>query len=342
MGTRTVLNILDHVSDDLLTCRAEQLANQLGGPTLIHLPGRRPQPLFVSCLLHGNETGGWIAIQNLLRDYQQQELPRSLSIFIGNVAAAEKGLRRLDAQPDYNRVWPGTEMANCPESEMMQQICNEMVWRDVFASIDIHNNTGLNPHYACVNSLDYKHLQLATLFGRQVVYFLRPVGVQSAAFTHYCPAVTLECGKPDNPQGSVHAYEFVKACLHHDHIPDHPVASHDIDLFHTIAQVKVSESASFSFTREDVQLTFVENLERLNFQEVPEGTTFAYCHNGHNDLLLEARDEQGKDVTNSFFTCEDNRIELTRTVMPSMLTTNETVIRQDCLCYLMERLPLPA
>jgi hypothetical protein len=30
-----------------------------------------------------------------------------------------------------------------------------------------------------------------------------------------------------------------------------------------------------------------------------------------------------------------------RVVMPSMLTLDERVIRQDCLCYLMERFPIP-
>jgi len=29
-------------------------------------------------------------------------------------------------------------------------------------------------------------------------------------------------------------------------------------------------------------------------------------------------------------------------IMPSMLTVNERAIRQDCLCYLMERYPVTA
>jgi hypothetical protein len=32
---------------------------------------------------------------------------------------------------------------------------------------------------------------------------------------------------------------------------------------------------------------------------------------------------------------------LTKCLMPAMLTRDERVIRQDCLCYLMERLPYP-
>jgi hypothetical protein len=35
------------------------------------------------------------------------DLPRSLSLFVGNTAAAEQGVRHLPEQPDYNRVWPG-------------------------------------------------------------------------------------------------------------------------------------------------------------------------------------------------------------------------------------------
>jgi hypothetical protein len=66
-----------------------------------------------------------------------------------------------------------------------------------FASIDIHNNTGNNPHYACVNSFDEAHLHLARLFGRTVVYFEQPVGVQSAALAKICPAVTVECGRAE-------------------------------------------------------------------------------------------------------------------------------------------------
>ena len=74
----------------------------LGGPTLIHLKGPQP-PLFVSTLLHGNETTGIDALQTVLRDYAGTGLPRALSIFIGNTAAAAKGKRLLPGQPDFNR-----------------------------------------------------------------------------------------------------------------------------------------------------------------------------------------------------------------------------------------------
>ena len=40
------------------------------------------------------------------------------------------------------------------------------------------------------------------------------------------------------------------------------------------------------------------------------------------------------------FKMQDNDILLQTAVMPSMITTDKTVIRQDCFCYLMERYSL--
>ncbi len=149
-----MLTQYDALPPGLLDLPAARLGEVLPGPALIHLPGRRTPPLFVSVLLHGNEDTGWLAAQSVLKKYATAELPRALSLFIGNVEAARSGLRRLDGQPDYNRVWPGSEEAHPAELAMMRQVVDVMRARGVFASIDIHNNTGLNPHYACVNRLD--------------------------------------------------------------------------------------------------------------------------------------------------------------------------------------------
>ena len=114
-----------------------------------------------------------------MREYQTKKLPRSISIFIGNVKAAEKGLRRLDQQIDYNRVWPGTLHHYLAEAHMMQQVTDIMRDKNVWASIDIHNNTGKNPHYACINKLQTEFTTLAYMFSETLVYFTTPKGVQS-------------------------------------------------------------------------------------------------------------------------------------------------------------------
>ena len=189
-----MLNVLTDLPNNLLKLEPKQLHTVLTGPTLIHLQGRRERPLFVSVLLHGNEDTSWLALRELLLQYKNRELPRALSIFIGNVQAARYGLRKLAGQPDYNRIWKETNTTT-PENAMTDQVLEEMKQKDVFAAIDIHNNTGLNPHYGCVNVLEPAFLHLACMFNRTVVWFTRPDEVLSMAFAKLCPAVTVECGK---------------------------------------------------------------------------------------------------------------------------------------------------
>jgi hypothetical protein len=311
----------------------------LGGPTLINLAGSRDPALFVSVLMHGNETSGWYAVQALLKKYYQTDAakrPRSLSLFIANTQAAQHGVRHLPDQPDFNRVWPGSDLEMTPEHWLMQGVHEMMRQRGVFASVDIHNNTGLNPHYACVNNLHPASLKLATLFGRTVVYFIRPLGVQSMAMSELCPAVTLECGKSDQEFGIEHALTYLDACVHMIELPNTPVAPHDIDLFHTTATVKVPDQVSFGFQGDNLGLTLPAELERYNFRELAVGTTFGNTNLLGSDPLLVCS-ETGEDVFDEYFELQENTIRSRKAMMPSMLTSDLDVIRQDCLCYLMER-----
>ncbi|MGZ5526506.1 MAG: M14 family metallopeptidase [Methylomonas sp.] len=322
----------------LLDASAENLHQLIPQPALFHLPGKRPDALFVSVLLHGNEPTGFLALQRLLQKYHQQILPRPLSIFFGNTQAARLNLRRLDGQPDFNRVWPGTALPESPERRWAEQIVAAMRQRKLFASIDIHNNTGLNPHYACVNKLDNDFLQLGALFGRLLVHFTHPKGTQSAAFAEFCPAVTLECGRPGQEHGIDHAFEFLDSCLHLSEIPSHRIAKQDIDIYHTAAQVTVADDATFSFSDETADLFLSHDLERMNFTDISAGTAFGKIN--HVRLPVIAKNENGDDVTSRFFRNDSQQLVINRPAMPSMLTLDERVIRQDCLCYLMERIEI--
>ena len=337
-----MLSVLDNLPEALLNCDAGELHKHLQGPTLIHLQGRNKSPLFLSVLLHGNEDTGWYAVRGLLGKYRNKKLPRDLSIYIGNVEAAKYNVRYLDQQPDYNRIWRVKKTDQLmPEHKMMQQVTNIMRQRKPFASIDIHNNTGINPHYACVNRLDHHFFHLATLFSRTVVYFTRPDTVQSSVFSEFCPALTVECGQPGQVNGVNHVMDFIDACLHLSQIPDHEVSAHDIDLFHTVAVAKVLPDVSFCFKQEKCDIRFPDDLDHLNFRELPVNTTLGWV-NGGTDVPLDVRDEQGREVRDLYFEIKNSELRLRTPIMPSMLTVNERAIRQDCLCYLMERYPVTA
>jgi hypothetical protein len=335
------LTILDHVPAGLLGCDSRDLAEILQGPTLIHLPGRRPEPLFVSVLLHGNEQTGFEAVRRVLLRHQSEGLPRALSLFIGNVAAASAGVRTLGQQRDYNRAWPGAEDRESPEAALLGEVTDAMAAAKPFASIDIHNNTGTNPHYACVNRLDHRFFHLALLFSRTVVYFERPLGVQSAAFAPLCPAVTLECGQSGAVGAAAHAAQMVDDCLHLSHFPEHSVDPRDIDLIRTFAIVKVPGDVTFSFDETPAEFCFRGDIDHLNFSALAPGVSLGIRAPGSEarlEIVAASNPPDAPAGLDDCFDYEGGEIRLVRSVIPAMLTRDADAVRLDCLGYLMHRI----
>lgn len=331
-----MLDQYDELPEGFLNIKAENIHQVMAKPSLIHLQGKEPQPLFICTLLHGNETTGFYAIQKLLALYENTELPRSISIFIGNVKAAEEGLRRLDEQVDYNRIWPGTHQHYLAEAHMMKRVTEIMHEKQVWASIDIHNNTGKNPHYACINKLEKEFMALAGMFSHTLVYFTTPKGVQSSAFAELCPSVTLECGQSGQEAGIDHALNYLQKVLAADEL--NQVDTDHLKLFHTVARVTIPEGYSFGF-EDDATINLLPEIEEYNFKELEKGTELASVE-PESSAFLEAFDDDEREVGREFFQYDEDKIMLRRVVMPAMLTMNTHVIRQDCLCYLMERISL--
>lgn len=332
------LTVRDDFPDALLNVPSLELWQHLAGPSLFDLPGRQGAPLFVSVLLHGNEDTGWRAVQQVLKHFKGRKLPRPLLLFIGNVAAARAGIRTLPTQQDFNRTWPGTPALQAPEAELLRVVMEKVAARRPFASIDIHNNTGHNPHYACLNRLDDATLHLARLYTRTVVYFERPLGVQSAAFAEICPAVTVECGRVGGEAGIAHAADFVTAALQLAAFPDQPVADSDIDLLRTFAIIKVPEAATFSFDAGMADFRFREDLDELNFAELQAGTVFGRLGPGAARRLDVVPGEGAEDAIADYFTYDQGEIRLQRPAVPAMLTRDKDSVRLDCLGYLMHRI----
>ena len=324
---------------DLLSASADQLHRLLGGPSLIHLPGRLEPPLFVSVLLHGDETTGFEAVQNMLRRFDAENkpdgLPRALSVFIGNTAAAHRRMRRLEDQPDFNRIWSGDLYGECPEQAMIRQVTETMKQRGVFASVDIHNNTGRNPHYGCVNVLDAKTMDLAGLFSDTVVYFRNPAEVQSMAFSEFCTAVTVECGQVGEVDGVQHATAYLNRLMELETL-DQVTTSKPASLYHTTAIVKIPRECTFTFDAADKSADIVINktLENRNFHELDMGTHIATVTNGSGSLRITGEDNS--DLTDEFLSINDGHVTTKTPVTLSMFTTDIAAVRQDCLCYFME------
>ena len=203
-------------------------------------------------------------------------------------------------------------------------------------SLDLHNNTGRNPIYGCVWDTAPEHIYLASMFSRTVVYFKRPRGVQTQAFSPYCPAITCECGQIGDMAGVERAVELIDACLHLSEFPHHQLPEGDVHVFHSVARIKIRDQRSFGFAAgNDIQLR--DDLDCSNFVELQVGESLATLSCDLEECLV-VNDELGRDVTQQFLGCVDQQLRLRRPAMPSMFTRDLNVIRQDCLGYLMERL----
>lgn len=333
-----MLTVLEQLPENFLTTPAHELYKILQGPTLIHLKGKNPQPIYVSVLIHGNETTGFEAMQNLLLEYQNKTLPRSLSLFVGNIAAAKQNVRHLDHQPDYNRIWtPG----HLPEHALAKTVFNEMREKNPLLCIDFHNNTGHNPHYSVLTDLSISNLYLASLFSKNVLYFTRIMGAKMAAFNDLCPALGIECGKVGhNPRSIAEAKTYIDTLLQLEHLdPAKLKIEKPIQIYHTLATLRVPRSLNIAFGDPAADLCFIDNLDHLNFKEVPEQTVIGWRKEKH--ITLEALDEKGNDISSQFFEYRDNEILTAVPVTPAMLTQMIPIIKHDCLGYFLETMPLP-
>jgi len=327
-----MLNEMNHIPEAFFNAKANELHDILGAPTLIHLDGINKQPLFICTLLHGNETTGFYAIQRLLQQYRNKKSPRAISIFFGNVTAAKENQRHLDTQDDFNRIWPGSHHSDSAEKDMMQTVTRIMMKKKPFASIDIHNNTGKNPHYGCINNLNPHGLVLASKFSDIAVYFTDPKGVQSSAFSDFCPSVVLECGQASDKSGEEHALQYLNTILQLKDLSSHD--SNNLSLYHTIARVIIPKTVSIG---DDKDISLNPALGDKNFHTISPGTKFAAINPEKKSTII-VNNESHEDITDEYIERKNEKLFLKKSITLAMFTTNERAIRQDCVCYFMEEL----
>ena len=301
-------------------------------PTLVQIDGADDRWLFVSILLHGNEYSSLEIVKRVLAKYPDG-LPRPVMLFIGNVRAAEANLRHLPDQVDYNRCWPGTVMEPNPTTQMARRIIEIAHGLPLFAAIDIHNNTGRNPHYACITDPTPQNQQLAMRFNRIAMVYQHK-GVCTMAFDGICPAATLECGIPGDPAGIEHGSRLLEDLLTLDALPDNLPTRDELHLVESHLNVHINHEISFEFDpAADADLRFAEDIEARNFTLIDPQQVF-----GHTrvERPLQILDANSHDVTDEILRVEQGRIYFNQTLMPAMITRDKLVIQQDCLCHLLQ------
>lgn len=333
-----MIKILNQLPENILNLDANQLHQCVDTHTIITLQGKIKRPLFISILQHGDETTGWDALKVFLNNHLNK-LPRSLCIYFGNIEAASQNLRQLDGQVDFNRCWPGRHNKQDKTAKVMAEVTETVKAMNPFASVDIHNNTGRNPHYSGINSLNGDFVNLASLFSDTMIHFTSPDGIQSGAFAEFCPAVTIECGQSGTADGIEQTVTFLENLIHLPNLHQVPGIAEHQDVMNIFATVKIKPGHSFAVgvKAENVDFVIPNDLDAHNFHMLKTGTSFGEIQN-NGTMPFIVTDQLGHDITEQYFSIKADQVVLKHDVMPAMITQSERAIKLDCLCYLMRPL----
>lgn len=330
------MNPLTELPHEILDTPAHQLIEKISDHSLFLVKGKVQRPLFVSVLQHGDETTGWEALRRFLKNHRTN-LPRSLVIYFGNMQAAAQNQRLVSGQLDFNRCWPGLHRQQNPTAKKLAQLTEIIKALDPFASVDIHNNSGRNPHYAGINSLNGEFINLASLFSDTIIHFTSPDGTQSGAFAQFCPSVTLECGQAGTADGTEQTITFLENLIHLPHLKQVPGIAEHQEVMNMFSTVKIKKDTPFSVGQADTEAAFVveAELDRHNFKWLAPGTPFGTLRSDQQAMPLVVTDPLGHDITGHYFDQVGTQVVLKQSVMPAMITQSEQAIELDCLCYLM-------
>jgi hypothetical protein len=303
------LTELESLPEGLLDLPATQVHDRLGGPTLIHLPGERTPPLFVSVRPRGNDAGGWDASRALLTRHPAP-LPRALSLFVATQAtpssiASDDGVLATLLQTAMRR-------------------------RGVHAAIDLESRGSTGPPYAEIVDLRPEVLGLARGYGPLAVLRAEVEG-PTRTFAPLAPALRLEHGKGVDVHGAERTHHFLERRLIEPALP-HALPG-ALQLFVCVAKVELAREHAFAFgTHAPLQLR--ADLATQNFRRLAAGTLFARQDSG--PLGLCVTDTEGRDVTAQYLDLARGEIRLRREVFPADYTDDVVLVRERGLCYLLQ------
>ena len=246
-------------------------------------------------------------------------------------------MRHLEDQPDFNRIWDKEHSSQYPLTGSVLEYVRK---QKIYTAVDIHNNTGENPLYACISKKDLDFIKLAQSFSENIVYFTRPHSVLSRALSLITPSVVIECGLPGYSQGITTGVQFIERLL----TLEQSWKKKEVQIpyiYSTYATLLIDSDSEISFESQLVlkkgQLCLSDQIDQLNLKEVPVGTILGKMYDSNPFKLM---DDKGQDVFNQFFSIINSNWIVKTSFIPSMFTKDTCVAKSDCLGYVMQKNPI--
>lgn len=314
----------------------EEFLRWLEGPTAIWITGAdTSRTRAYSTLLHGNEPSGVIALHRWLRAGETPAV--NIVFFVGAVSAAlaEPGFahRMLPGRRDLNRCFAGPD--DDDEGRLAAQLLRLVRSADCEALVDVHNNTGHNPPYGIATTLRAQSLSLVSLFANRCVHSDLNLGTLTEA-TGEIPSVAIEAGRSNTPEADAVALAGLERYVHRANL-FHELDTSDMRIYECPVQVRLSDGTRVKFSSEpspDADLTLLPEVDAYNFDGADAGTLLGWVRDGV-PWPLAASDANGCDVSRDHFEIRDGMLLARLAILPIMMTTDQRIAHDDCLCYLV-------
>jgi hypothetical protein len=314
----------------------QEFLRWLEGPTAIWITGAdTSRTRAYSTLLHGNEPSGVIALHRWLR---AEETPAvNIVFFIGAVSAALTAPafshRMLPGRRDLNRCFEGPDHDD--EGRLAAQLLRLLRSTNCEALVDVHNNTGHNPPYGIATGLQAESLSLVSLFANRCVHSDLNLGTLTEA-TSAIPSVAIEAGRSHTPEADAVALAGLERYVHRAHL-FHELDTSDMRIYECPIQVRLTDGTHVVFASEpvdDADLTLLPAVDEYNFDGDDAGTLLGWVRDSA-PWPLAARNADGDEVSGDHFEIRDGMLLARQPILPIMMTTDERIARDDCLCYLV-------
>ena len=324
MGSCLTFKIYRELDAGWLDLGATELYRVFDRPTIIDLRQSNRAPVFITTLLHGNETSGWDAIREFLNNHSEV----SMVLLVGNIHAAKSKQRHLDHEQDFNRVWRQE-----PWHTALNEVLHEV--KPCYA-VDIHNNSSPNPHYSVVTDLQPETLQLARLFSKQLIHTAHTLDIISYAISKYCPSITIETGMIDDPKSVSRTVEYLtQICCNY---PLSPQEIGDLECYETLGTMHVIPPENPDLEKYPI---FNADFIGRSFETVPAGSMVAECVEKSWEIVVKSANSV-ENQTSKYLDRSGNRVMLKQDTILSMFTPIPLLALQDCVCYLLNKSTLSA
>ncbi|MBI1909189.1 MAG: succinylglutamate desuccinylase/aspartoacylase family protein [Deltaproteobacteria bacterium] len=320
---------------------------RLGETTLIRVQGKdSSRAVFVSTLQHGNEDSGWRVLRDFLKR-PPKDYPWDLYFMIGNVPAALWGNRyeRRVVPPegeDMNRCWDVAETT--PLKKTAGAILRFLKTKNLIASLDIHNTTGVNPPFVVVTEEDPDRIQIASHLSG-VGIFSPLTGCLTTAMGKFCLAFTMECGQRMLESSKKAAEQALQTFLKiFAKGPRPAVEKKPVKIYKDLIRVLIPkgfpigvEGAKENETPGPRDFLIPKGLDLYNFRKLPAGTVVGRLRSPEVSFpFLMKEDGSEKDVASDYFYQEGVTIKSKVPFTPVMMSLSERAIHIDCFFYLGE------